>query len=431
MNFEESLYEPEKPLIHSTINRMLLKTYKFRLFPNKEQQILFEKHFGCARFIYNWGLEKKIEHYTKTKKTISFFDFSKMLPTFKEEKPWLKEVNSQTLLASLRNLDNAFAAFFRKQNNFPNFKAKHFSKSSFQCPQFVKLNEQQNLVALPKIPDIPIICHRKLEGKIKTVTVSKTPTGKYFASFLVEKDGELPSKLPITEDFLLGIDVGLKDFIVTSNGERVSHPKYLQHSQNRLAIHQRRFSKLKKGSKNRQKQKLKVALIHEKITNQRKDFLHKLTRKLVNDSQVTAFGLEDLNISGMVKNHKLAKAIASSGWRMFKTFLSYKSDETGKTIIEIPRFAPSSKLCNVCGKINKNLKLSERVWECSCGSVNDRDFNAAKNVKVFSWLQLHRPSGTAGDVKESFAEGTSILLDESLVEVSTQPNEARKPSSLS
>lgn len=412
-------------------DRMLLKAYKFRLYPNEEQRVLFEKHFGCVRYIYNWGLEQKIKHYTTTKKTISFFDFSKKLPTFKEENPWLKEVNSQALLASLRNLDNAFAAFFRKQNNFPNFKAKHFSKSSFQCPQFVKLNEQQTLVSLPKIPNIPIVCHRKLEGKIKTVTISKTSTGKYFASFLVEQDKNLPSKLPIAEDSILGIDIGLKDFIATSDGQKVSHPKYLQRSQNRLAIHQRRFSKLKKGSKNKQKQKLKVALIHEKITNQRKDFLHKLTHKLVNESQVTVFGLEDLNISGMVKNHKLAKSINSSGWAMFKTFLTYKSEQVGKSIVEIPRFAPSSKLCSVCGTINRELKLGDRTWQCSCGASHDRDINAAKNIKLFSWLQLHRPQGTGGDVKESFAEGTSILLSENLVEVSTQPDEARKPSSLS
>lgn len=388
---------------------MLVKAYKFQLFPTEQQIIAFENHFGTARFIYNWGLAKKIEHYTVAKKALSYFQLVTELPKLKKEKPWLKDINSQSLQCSLRNLDNAFTAFFRKQNDFPKFKAKHFSKPSFQCPQSVKLDVDKQLISLPKIPDISIALHRAVEGKIKTSTISKTPTGKYFISLTVEQQGELPTKQAITEQSILGIDMGLKDFITTSNGEKIAHPKFLQQSQQRLAIHQRRFSKKKKGSKNREKQKLKVALIHEKIANQRKDFLHKLTRKLVNDSQVTAFGLEDLNISGMVKNHKLAKAIGSSGWRMFKTFLSYKSDETGKTIIDIPRFAPSSKLCNVCGKINKNLKLNERVWKCSCGSVNDRDFNAAKNIKVFSWLQLHRPSGTADDVKQSFSEGLGVL----------------------
>ena len=364
---------------------MINKAYKYRIYPNKKQQELLEKHFNCVRFVFNWGLNKKIKAYQRDKKRLSCFDLINELVELKKEKEfeWLKEVNAQSLQMSLRNLDNAFTNFFRKQNKFPNFKSKKINKNSFQIPQHLKLLEKLDI---PKIKGIKIKQHRKLEGKIKTSTISKTPTGKYYISILIELNKGLPKKKKVKEKTTIGIDLGIKTFATISDNRKIDNPKFLNKSLKQLKKQQRWLSRKKKGSNNRIKQKLKVALIHEKITNQRSNFLHNLTYQLTHDNQVNSIAIENLNVSGMIKNHCLAKAIADVSWNEFVRQLTYKCEWYGKNLLVIGRFDPSSKMCS-CGWINKELKLSDRTWTCpECKTTHDRDILAANNIKKFALI---------------------------------------------
>lgn len=363
----------------------MLKAYKYRLFPAEEQKDTLNRQFGCVRYIFNWGLSAKIKEYETTKKTLSCFDLINTMTKLKKEYEWLREADSQVLQMSLRHLDNAFTAFFRKQNRFPKFKNK-YAKQSCTYPQRVRVDFEKLEMYLPKIGIVSMPKDRKFEGKIKSVTVSKTTTDKYFASVLVDNGLELPTKEKITEQGTVGIDVGLKHFATISNGEKIDNPKYYLSSQKRLAVKQRQFSKKKKGGIKRQKAKLLVAQVHEKITNQRSDFLHKISRRLISENQ--AVGTEDLNIGGMLKNHCLAKGINDVSWGLFFQYLNYKSDWYGKTVIKIGRFEASSKICNICGETNNDLTLADREWECVCGIVHDRDKNAALNIKKFALLGL-------------------------------------------
>ncbi len=277
---------------------MIQKTYKYRIYPNQEQQKLLEKHFGSVRFIYNWGLEKKIKAYQRNKKRITCFDLINELTLLKKKKDfqWLNEANSQSLQMALRNLDNAFTAFFRKNNRFPNFKSKKRDKNSFQIPQNLKIDTK---LTIPKIPNIKIKLSRKIEGKIKTATISKTPTNKYFISILVEQDKQLPKKPKITEKTTIGIDLGIKTFATISDGRKIDNPKFFDKSLKRLKKKQRLLSRKIKGSNNKTKQRLKVALLFEKINNQRSDFLHKISHQLTHESQVKSIAIEDLNVKGL------------------------------------------------------------------------------------------------------------------------------------
>jgi len=364
---------------------MIQKSYRYRIFPNKEQQELLEEHFGSVRFVYNWGLEKKIKAYQKSKKRISCFDLINELVKLKKKKDfqWLNKVNSQSLQMSLRNLDNAFTSFFRKYNKFPEFKSKKNNKNSFQVPQHLKLN---NKLTIPKIPDIKIKLSRPIEGKIKTATISKTPTNKYFIAILVEENKQLPKKPKITEETTIGIDLGIKHFATISDGRKIENPKYLKQSEAKLKRYQRWLSREKRESNNRIKQRLKVALIQEKITNQRSDFIHKLTYQLTHENQVSSIAIEDLAIKNMVKNHYLAKAIADASWHEFRRQLGYKCDWYGKNLLIIGRFEPSSKICS-CGYVNQELKLSDRKWTCpKCKTEHDRDILASQNIKRFALI---------------------------------------------
>jgi len=364
---------------------MIQKAYKYRIYPNKEQKELFEKHFGSVRFVFNWGLEKKIKAYQQDKKRLTCFDLINELISLKKEKDfeWLNEINSQSLQASLRNLDNAFTNFFRKQNRFPNFKSKKYNKNSFQIPQHLKLSDKLDI---PKIKNIKIKQHRKLEGKIKTATVSKTPTGKYFISILVEQDKNLPKKKKIIEKTTVGIDLGIKTFVTLSTGEKIENPKFLKSGLKKLKRQQRWLSRKIKGSNNKKKQKQKVSLLHEKITNQRSDFLHKISYQLTNEKQVGSIAIEDLNVKGMIKNHCLAQAISDVSWGIFRRQLEYKTEWYGKNLLVIGRFEASSKTCS-CGIVNQELKLSDREWTCKeCGVRHDRDILAANNIKNFSLI---------------------------------------------
>ncbi len=359
----------------------MFKAFKYRIYPNKKQIEMFEEHFGAVRFVYNWGLEKKTTTYQQESRTLSFFDLCLELKNLKAEEPWLKSVNSQAIQASLRNLDNAYTRFFREKKGFPRFKSKHNSKQSFQCPQYCSVNWKIGTISIPKIKNIKAELHRRFEGVIKTVTISRSATGKYYASILVENNVLLPNKAELNPDNAVGIDVGLSRFLTTSEGTTVDNPKFFRKSEKKLAYQQYRLSKMKKGSAGRAKQKKRIARLHEHVSNQRRDFLHKVTSKLVGESQATTFCIEDLSIKNMQKNHRLAKSIADVSWGMFFEFLKYKCEWNGKNLIDIARFEPSSKMCSACGIVNKELKLSDREWTCSCGTKHDRDINAAENIR--------------------------------------------------
>lgn len=354
----------------------MFKAFKYRLYPSKDQEVLINKHIGATRFIYNLAYEVKTTAYAGNRINLSCFDLNKQLPDLKVECPWLREINSQSLQAPIRNLDDAFTRFYKGISNFPRFKSKWRGKQSFAVPQNVKINDGRLMI--PKFKGgIRMKYHREVEGKIKSATVSRTPTGKYYVSVLCEVDKDI-HKHKITEASTVGIDLGIKDFLITSDGEVVNNPTYLRNAEARLKFIQHKYSK-HKGKRTKQK----LALLHEKVASQRKDFLHKISSAIVNENHSIA--IEDLNIAGMMKNHRLAKSIADVGWGMFVDMLTYKSEWDGVNLLRIGRFDPSSKTCSVCGHINKELKLKDREWVCvNCNTHHDRDINAAVNVKNFA-----------------------------------------------
>lgn len=375
---------------------MQYKAFKYRLYPNECQKTLLEKHFGCVRFVYNKALELKNKHYQETKKNLTRCNISKKVTNWKqeEETKWLKEVNSQSLQFSLINLETAFCNFFKKKNGFPKFKSKS-NHQSFSCPQRCDIDFENKRFLLPKFKDgIRCVFHRHFIGKIKTCTISKTPTGKYFVSILVETEGSKPRVLPIQEEKCLGIDLGIKTFATFSDGIKIENPKFLNKKLKKIKRIQRRLSKKKNGSKNKNKQRIKLAKQHERVTNCRKDFHHKVTRKIVDNQNYSCCALESLGIKEMLKNKKLARHISDAAWFQFKTFLKYKLEENGKSLLEIGRFEPSSKMCS-CGTINTQLTLSVREWKCqSCDTVHDRDVLAANNIKKFAFLGKGYPEFT-------------------------------------
>jgi putative transposase len=350
------------------------------------QKKRIEKHIGACRFVYNLFLEKKITHYTEHGKTLSCFALNKMLPALKNEFPFLQEVHSQPLQMTSRNLDNAFTRFFREKKGFPKFKSKKNPLQSYQYPQGVKLTWDDKKVYLPKVGDVKCKLHQLFDGTIKTCTISRTSTGKYFISILVDDKKLTPKSQPFTTDTTIGIDVGIKHFATLSDGTKIDNSKFFVKSSMKLKKLQQSVSRKVIGSKNYQKSKLKVAKCHEIIANQRSDFLHKLSFKLVSENQ--AIAIEDLNVSGMIKNRKLAKHIVDASWSEFRRQLEYKCKNFGKTLLVIGRFEPSSKICNHCGYHNNNLELKDRVWVCpECGYELDRDVNAAINIKKFALLK--------------------------------------------
>lgn len=360
----------------------MLKAFKYRIYPNDEQKKKFAQTFGVCRLVYNTALDVKSYAWKTAGKNLSAYDLKKQLPELKKEYPWISEPDSQALQATILNLDKAYDRFF-KGGGYPKFKKKS-GHQSFQCPGGKReINWDKSTLTIPKIQDIPIVLHRKFDGKIKTVTISKTPTGKYFASILVDNEKELPIKNGITTEKTVGIDVGIKSFVITSDGKVYEPNRYLKNSLKRLQCLQRRASRKKKGSKNRKKANIRVAGLHEKITNQRNDYTHKTTKMLISDNQTETFCIENLNVAGMVKNHKLSQAISDVSFGEFFRQLKYKAEWAGKNVIVIDRFAPSSKRCSECGEIKEILTLQEREWTCECGAHHDRDINAAKNIKFF------------------------------------------------
>ena len=374
---------------------MVLRAYKYRCYPTTEQEVFLVKHFGCSRWIYNYALNKKVKAYQTNKESLSRFTIQKDLPLLKkaEGTSWIKEVNSQTLQASLENLDKAFTKFFRDKKGFPKFKSKHDNRQSFSVPQNGIIDFETNTISLPKFKT-PIKCklHRKFEGNSKTVTVSKNPTGKYFISVLVEVDEKIPALKPTDESKAVGIDLGIKTFAVLSNGEEIKNPKHLRAALKKLKRQQRRVCKKVKGSNNRKKAIKKLAVLHETVSNKRNDFIHKVTAQLV--SEYDTLCLETLKASNMIKNHKLAQALSDISIGKFNEILEYKARWHGVNILRIGQFEPSSKSCT-CGVINQELKLSDRKWVCkSCGETHNRDLLAANNIKRFAFSK----NNTAGIV---------------------------------
>lgn len=361
----------------------MLKAFKYRISPTDEQAELINKHIGSCRFVYNLALECKQMAYAGNRVNLSCFDLVKQLPDLKKELIWLKEVNSQSLQQSIINLDRAFTTFFKGQNDFPNFKKKT-SRQSFNIPANVELTDGK--LCIPKFKDgINIILHRNIKGDIRQATISRTPTGKYFASILCETNVKIPTKPTIKEKTTVGIDLGIKTFLVTSDGAEYANPKHLRNAMAKLKYVQSKYS-TKKGKRT----KRKLAILHEKVVNKRTDFLQKTSSKIISENQTIC--IEDLNIKGMMANHKLAGAIGDVGWSSFVTMLEYKAEWYGKNILRIGRFEPSSKTCSSCGAINKELTLKDREWTCRCGSVLNRDVNAAINIKNFA-LKNHLSVG--------------------------------------
>jgi len=386
----------------------MLKAFKYRIYPNKGQKVLLEKHFGCVRFVWNWALGKKMEAYQKDKTNISRYELQAELPKMKKgEQPWLSEVGSLSIQSKLEDLDKAYTSFFKKKVSYPKFKCKR-NDQKFRIPQNTKVDFGKGKVIIPKfLGGIKCVFDRTFEGDISSSYVSRTTTGKYFVSILVENGKELPTKPTIKEKTTIGIDLGLKHFATLSNGTKVENPKPLKRFLKKLKKQQRRLSKKTKGSNNRNKQRIKLAKTHEKITNCRKDFHHKLSHKLTHDNQVKTICMETLSTKDMMENSYMARQIADVGWNAFTNILKYKCDWYGKNFVQIGRFEPSSKLCS-CGYINHSLTLKDREWTCpSCNVIHDRDILAANNIKK---LGLGQPEVASGQLQKSWMKEETHLL---------------------
>ena len=382
------------------------RAYRYRIYPDKEQRDFFERTFGCVRLFYNTSLDEMNKLYKEKK------EYKDITPaSYKERFPFFKEVDSLALSNAQLNRNKALKSFFRKQNKFPKFKAKRNRQSYSTNNQngTVYLSEDCKYISLPKIKNIKIKMHRKFDGVIKTVTVSKECDDTYYVSILVEENIEAKPKSKNS----VGIDLGIKSYIVDSNDKRIDNPKYLTKSLLRLAIEQRKLSHMKKGGKNRNKQRIKVARLHRRIRNQRNDFLQKLSSKYINENQVIV--LEDLNIKQMEQDSRLSRLIVDASWSKFVSMLKYKGNWYGRDIIKVPTYYPSSQLCSSCGYQNKEIKdLSIREWVCpKCGATHSRDHNASINIlnKGLDILKARTlpDSSLILDSEESLSEKSPLL----------------------
>ena len=393
----------------------MIETYRFRLYPTKEQEVLLSKHFGSVRFIYNWALDYDTKKYAQTQKHLGWIsilnsgDYKKL----KEEKPWLKEINSQSLQNSVSHLDKAFQKFFRHKAGFPKFKSKYDNHQSFEVPANLKIDFKTKKIQIPKFIKTKtcdnrlkfILSRRVKKGKIGTATISKNPSGQYFISFIVHTDEQVPKfNRDISKENSLGIDFGLKHFLNFSNGKKIDSPQYFKKALDKLAWEQRKLSKKKKGSTNKEKQRIKVAKIHQHITDQRNDFLHKLTTGLVKESQFDVFCLEDLNLNAMKKIW--GRKVSDLSYYTFQRMLNYKCIKYGKKMIKIGRFEPSSQICSCCGHRQK-MALNERTYNCSeCGMSLDRDINAALNIRNFALRNILKNTDGRSGIN-AFGDGSS------------------------
>lgn len=367
----------------------MLKSYKYKIKPNKQQQKLLQKFFGCVRFIYNWGLDKRTSVYKENGVKIGYVELARELTSLKkqQEYEWLNECSNESLQQSLRCLDNAFTSFFRKNGKYPKFKSKKYSNNTVKFIQSVHFDFDKWTVKLPKLGKVKLCVNRAFDQSIckqGTCTISRDHCGTYWCVITVDDLRTKPTKAKLVKDNAIGVDLGIKDYATLSDGMKFTNPKHLEKAQKKLSRLQRDLARTKKDSKNHEKMRIKVAKCHRSISNQRNDFLHKLSIHLVRNYNVIC--LEDLNVNGMEQNHHLARAIQGAAWSEFVRQLEYKSEWYGKNILFIGRFEPSSKLCHKCGHINQYLKLSDREWVCPvCGEKLDRDINAAKNIKEIAF----------------------------------------------
>jgi putative transposase len=388
----------------------MLQSVKARIYPTDEQSPKLSQFFGCARWWWNRALNETTTTYTQTGKGLSREGLNALLPALKKEFPWLGECHSQVLQSVTLNLSKAFINFFEKRAKYPNFKSKH-GKQSIQYPQGTKFVD--NLIYLPKLGWVKINLHRPLDGEVKTVTISKNSSGQYFAAILTEQEGEYP--VPSSEGKAIGVDLGIADFAITSTGSKYPNPRHIKKHERNLKRKQRKLSRKVKGSNSRKGSRKLVARVHQRISNSRQDFLHKLSHKLVNENQVIV--VEDLAVKNMVKNHCLAKAISDCGWSSFVGMLNYKCERSGKILVKVERFFPSSKTCSNCYHRVSSLPLDVRNWTCSsCGANHDRDINAAMNIKAEGLRLLALGTSVTadgGNVRPSRGRKTSVRLSPS------------------
>ena len=366
----------------------MLKAYKYRIYPNEEQKLQIAKTFGCCRFVYNQTLAYRREAYENEKKSVSKTDCNNYCNRIlKKEYEWLKEVDKFALTNAIYNMDAAHQKFFKEHAGYPKFKSKHDNHKSYTTNFTngnIAVDFEGEKIKLPKLREIKTKVHREFTGRIKSATVSQMPSGKYYVSILVETEHE---ELPHTEQNI-GLDLGIKDLCITSDGKKYKNPKIIKAYEKKLAKLQRQLAHKEKWSKNYYKQKKKIALCHEKITNTRKDYLHKVSHKIISENQVIVS--ENLQIKNMVKNHRLAKSISDVSWYELTRQLEYKTAWNVRKYIKIDIFYASSQTCSDCGYQNVNTKdLSVREWVCPiCGTKHDRDVNAAKNILAEGLRQI-------------------------------------------